>query len=609
MCNERLSIEQYEKILSFTPELLCLSDMHGQFRYVNSAFEKVLGYTAEELRGSTLYSILHPEDKLAATNKIKSLLINKQDNLNIERRYLCKEGAYKWIAWEITIDWTEELVYSSGRDITDKKKTEEAERKAKERLVEAQEFARLGYWEFNTITGENYWSDELIRICGLTRSESASNFDAFMQRVHPDDKKLIINTMKEPPIDKEYELELRLIKSNNETIWLSERVKYDQDPSGKVVRWYGVVQDISQRKLNEIKLKESEAKFKELVENLGEVVWIRQGGKLVYISPAYERVWGRTCQSLYENPQSFIDSIHPEDKERIQLSFLKGNDTGQDLYEDQYRIIRPDGSERWIWLRKFQVLDNVGEIIRHVGICYDITKIKEYEEEVLKSKMEKEMARLDRLSLVGEMAAGIGHEVRNPMTTVRGFLQLLGSKEDCFKYNEFFKLMIDELDRANSIITEFLSLAKDRVVELEVQSLKEIVEDIFPLIQADGLISEKNVVMELEEVAKIPLDKKEIRQLILNLVQNGSQAMLPGGTIKIRTFMNNEEIVLAVTDEGSGIPPQVLEKIGTPFFTTKENGTGLGLAVCYSIVSRHNAKIDIETGSTGTTFFVRFQEN
>ncbi|MDR3542952.1 MAG: ATP-binding protein [Desulfosporosinus sp.] len=206
------------------------------------------------------------------------------------------------------------------------------------------------------------------------------------------------------------------------------------------------------------------------------------------------------------------------------------------------------------------------------------------------------------------MAAGIGHEVRNPMTTVRGYLQLLGSKEEFSKYNGQFALMIDELDRANAIITEFLSLAKDRVVELNVQSLKEIVQNIFPLIQADGLISDKYIQLELDEVEEIPLDKKEIHQLILNLVLNGSQAMSPGGTMKIRTFMDKEEIVLSVEDDGKGITPEVLGKIGTPFFTTKEYGTGLGLAVCYSIVARHNAKIDIETGPTGTTFFVRFKK-
>lgn len=234
-------------------------------------------------------------------------------------------------------------------------------------------------------------------------------------------------------------------------------------------------------------------------------------------------------------------------------------------------------------------------------------KIRQYEEETLKNKMGQEMARLDRLSLVGEMAAGIGHEVRNPMTTVRGFLQLLSTKKECSKYNNYYTLMIQELDRANSIITEFLSLAKDRVVELKVQSLKEIVQNIFPLIQADGWVSDKNIHIELAEVPEIPLNEKEIRQLILNLVLNGSQAMSPGGTIDIRTFMDNGEIVLSVQDDGPGIASEVLEKIGTPFFTTKENGTGLGLAVCYSIAARHNAKIDIETGSTGTTFSVRFK--
>ena len=223
-------------------------------------------------------------------------------------------------------------------------------------------------------------------------------------------------------------------------------------------------------------------------------------------------------------------------------------------------------------------------------------------------KMEEEMARLDQLNLVGAVAAGIGHEIRNPMTTVRGYLQLLGSKGAFTEYNSQFALMIDELDRANAIITEFLSMAKDRPIELKMQSVKKIVENIFPLIQADGLILDKYINLELDEVAEIPLDKKEMNQLILNLVLNASQSMSTGGTMIIRTFMDKEEIVLAVQDDGTGIAPEVLEKIGTPFFTTKESGTGLGLSVCYSIVARHNAKIDINTGSNGTTFFVRFKQ-
>ncbi len=207
------------------------------------------------------------------------------------------------------------------------------------------------------------------------------------------------------------------------------------------------------------------------------------------------------------------------------------------------------------------------------------------------------------------MAAGIGHEIRNPMTVVRGFLQLLGYKEEYTKDKEHLDLMIEELDRANSIITNFISLAKNRVVEYKMQKLDVIIKTIFPLLQADAMLADKYITMDLEEVPDLSLDEKEIRQLILNLVRNGLEVMSPGGRLTIRTFSDNNEIVVAVQDQGKGIEPDVCAKLGTPFFTTKENGTGLGLAVCYSIAARHNAKIEIETGSNGTTFFVRFKQH
>ncbi|MFZ5645376.1 MAG: ATP-binding protein [Bacillota bacterium] len=219
----------------------------------------------------------------------------------------------------------------------------------------------------------------------------------------------------------------------------------------------------------------------------------------------------------------------------------------------------------------------------------------------------RELARLDRLNLVGELAAGIGHEVRNPMTTVRGFLQLYRNKEAFIQYKDSFDLMIDELDRANSIITEFLSLAKGKTLDLKAQKLNTIIENLFQLIQADATLSNKNLILRLEKIPDLFLDEKEIRQMILNLFRNGMEAMSPGGNITIKTSMDGNEAVLTVQDQGKGIEPHVLENIGTPFFTTKDNGTGLGMAVCYTIAARHNAVINIETSPTGTTFFVRFK--
>ncbi|MBP2653899.1 MAG: signal transduction histidine kinase, nitrogen specific, NtrB [Firmicutes bacterium] len=220
---------------------------------------------------------------------------------------------------------------------------------------------------------------------------------------------------------------------------------------------------------------------------------------------------------------------------------------------------------------------------------------------------EKEVNRMDRLNLIGSMAAGLGHEIRNPLTTVRGFLQMLAGKHECQRYQNYFELMMQELDRANAIITEFLSLAKNKAVDLKEGNLNDIINMVLPLMEAGALLYDKTVKTDLQEIPNTLLDEKEIRQLILNFVRNGLDAMPPGGSLIIQTFCDKEDVILAIQDQGKGIPPDVAEQIGTPFFTTKEYGMGLGLAVCYSIAARHNAAITFESTATGTVFHVHFK--
>ena len=223
-----------------------------------------------------------------------------------------------------------------------------------------------------------------------------------------------------------------------------------------------------------------------------------------------------------------------------------------------------------------------------------------------KQRTERELARLDRLNLIGQMAAGIGHEIRNPMTTVRGFLQMLGDKPEYAEDRDFFELMIEELDRANGIISEFLGLARDKKVDLQPGSLKRVVKPLYPMIRSDANLQEIDVKLDLHSAPQVLIDKNEIRQLILNLSRNAMEAMSSHGTLTIGTRAEGNEAVLYIRDEGSGMDPETIDKLGTPFHTTKDKGTGLGLAVCYSIAARHNARIDFETGPEGTTFYVRF---
>src|SRR3954452_9614101 len=219
---------------------------------------------------------------------------------------------------------------------------------------------------------------------------------------------------------------------------------------------------------------------------------------------------------------------------------------------------------------------------------------------------EKELSRLDRLNLIGEMAAGIAHEIRNPMTTVYGFLQVAKGNQIS---NEYIDLMLDELKRANSIITEFLNLAKNKVSDKKMHNVNTIIEALFPLIQAEATRASKQVDLQLSQCLNIFVDEKEIRQLILNIALNGLDAMSAGGKLTIMTYIEERAVVLKIKDQGSGMSAEVLGKIGTPFFTTKEQGTGLGLAICYSIAKRHGADIDVETGENGTTFSIPFKVN
>ncbi|MFZ3101221.1 MAG: ATP-binding protein [Desulfitobacteriaceae bacterium] len=247
-----------------------------------------------------------------------------------------------------------------------------------------------------------------------------------------------------------------------------------------------------------------------------------------------------------------------------------------------------------VYIQPFTDADGSNLVVK---VLIDITE---------KKNAEREYARLDRLNMVGAMAAGIAHEVRNPLTTVRGFLQMLSTKVDAKHNGEFYELMIEELDRANSIMTDFLSLATDKTTDFRLTNISKVVKSLSPLLSADALNQDKDINLELGRVRDIQGNENELRQLILNLAKNGFEAMPSCTTLKLQTLMLENDVLLRVCDQGGGIDPVILDKLGTPFLTTKEQGTGLGLAICHSIAARHKATINFESNSAGTTVTVRF---
>jgi PAS domain S-box-containing protein len=341
-----------------------------------------------------------------------------------------------------------------------------------------------------------------------------------------------------------------------------------------------------------------ENEFKTLIENTQDgISRIDKNLQYVYVNPA--------MQNLFDVPvKSFIGKTMNDmlpDKNWIQAITVNEQqvfNTGLEVtFLQEY--CRANGETSYIHVHVIPEFDQSNQVETVLCVFRDVTQLKD---------MEKAVARANSLNLVGEMAAGIAHEVRNPMAAVRGYLQFLSLKDVGVKYSEQFKTMIEEIDNANAIIKEFLALAKDRTIDLNRTDLNSIIEAVFPLLLADARMINKDIVINLQPLPMLLLDEKQIRQLLFNLVRNGQDAMMmkSHGVVTISTSVRNQEVVLAIKDEGAGISQHIIDKIGIPFITTKDTGTGLGLAICYSIAQRHNAHIEFVTSTHGTIFYVSF---
>jgi two-component system, cell cycle sensor histidine kinase and response regulator CckA len=363
-------------------------------------------------------------------------------------------------------------------------------------------------------------------------------------------------------------------------------------------------------------LRESEERFRQLAENITEsVFWMSDPKELemLYVSPAYERIWGRTCESLYANFMEWIEAIHPEDRQRIHISFFEHSLLGN--YDQEYRIIRPDGSIRWIRDRGFPIKDRTGVPYRVVGLAEDITERK---------LTEAALRRTERLESLGTLTSGIAHDLNNVLTPILGIVQLLPLKVANMDESTqgLLQILQDSTRRGADLVKQILSFTRgieskptNTQVSYLLLEIQKIIHQAFP----------KNIELSLDlpqDLWTIEADSTMLHQVFMNLCVNARDAMPEGGKLSItaENFTVDESyarmhleaqvgayLTIAIADTGTGIPPEILDRIFDPFFTTKEigKGTGLGLSTVLGIVNSHHGWIDVESSlGKGTQFKV-----
>jgi PAS domain S-box-containing protein len=358
-------------------------------------------------------------------------------------------------------------------------------------------------------------------------------------------------------------------------------------------------------------LRESEERFRQLAENIQEVFWMKDPARneLIYVSPGYERIWGRTCASIFATPHDWPDAIHPDDRARV-LLFASGKQRRGD-YDETYRIERPDGMVRWIHDRAFPVRGPGGEIIRIVGTTEDITAQR---------RMEEQFRQAQKMEAIGRLAGGVAHDFNNLLVVIGGYGSLLlEAGQSAEESREAVREIVKASERAAGLTRQLLAFSRRQVIQAGWIDLNEVVRSVATML---ARILGEDVRLQLN-LCSHPLmtyaDAGMLDQVLINLAVNARDAMPRGGLLTIETTEQHfteaqatamhggrpgQHVSLRVSDTGSGISPENLPHLFEPFFTTKEpgKGTGLGLATVFGIVTQHDGFLHVESKvNEGTT--------
>jgi PAS domain S-box-containing protein len=609
----RDSEQRFRTFVDHATDAFLLHDHRGTILDVNQRACEDLGYSRQELIGKTPLDI-NPDSTPARLEEIHRLL-DAGELLTLERRHRRKDGSIFPVEVRIRPFWEggRRFAVALVRDVTERKRAEDAVRQSEELLRQAVRVSNLGIFDHDHLTDTIYWSPEERAIHGWVEERSPTLAE-YVAMLHPEDRERIsaaIRRAHDPAGDGVFDVELRIIRPDGEVRWTIIRSQTSFEGEGAdrhPVRTVGAVLDATEWKRVEERLAEAQEIGGFGSFEVDVTSWVG------HCSPALCRIFGFETDEPFRDVRAFIRRhIHSDDRERTDRARARLlEEGGSDEIEARY--LRPDGRESILLIRRRALRTVAGRVTRIVGTIQDVTELK---------RLEEQFRQAQKMEAVGQLAGGVAHDFNNLLTVING-LSELALHRMCLEdpSRELIAEVLKAGERAAALVRQLLAFSRKQLLQPQVLDVNVLLGELSKLLLR--LIGE-DIGLRLDTapgLGLVKVDPGQFEQAVINLAVNARDAMPAGGRLTIET--RNAEldeghlghhpdarpgryVLVAVSDTGHGMDAATRARIFEPFFTTKGpgRGTGLGLAMVYGFVKQSGGHIEVDSElASGTTFKV-----
>jgi PAS domain S-box-containing protein len=605
----RESEHQLHQIIDTVPSFLWSADPTGEPTYVNQRALDYSGMRFEEFKHGGWEAFIHPAD-FPGTMKAFGHAIETGTSYETVHRLRRWDGEYRWhqARGDPLRDRDGRIIqwYGVAVDIDDAKRAEDRLRRSEAYLAEAQRISHTGSYTFSPVTRRLlYWSEECYRIWGFDPVQGLPDPEIAAGRIHPDDRERVYKETQEARRQKrDFTLEFRIVLPDGTVKYLECDEHHLFSARGELVEAMGTNVDVTERKRAEDTLRRGEAWLAQAQRLSHTGTWVLDGTtrRFLYWSDESYRIWGFDPLQGLPSRDDMWGRVHPDDQERLWKEVQDALREQRDFFEE-FRILLPDGTVKYLEANTHHEFSPLGALLEVVCTNVDVTERKRAQDEREQLRqLEADLAHINRVSTMGELAASLSHEILHPIATARNnaragmrFLEMNPPNLD--EAREALGCVVRDADRAKDIVGRIRNQIKRAPPRKMRFGFNEAVNEVIVMVQS--AIAKNGISFStrlMDGLVPVQGDRVQLQQVLVNLILNAVEAMssIEDGTreLSIRTEQSQTGgILVAVHDSGPGVDPVNLERVFEPFYTTKTSGIGMGLSICQTIINGHGGRL------------------